>query len=168
MNTNRYSLPGALLCALLTLGATAQGQSADQDHDRTQIVALIDKYAESVSRADTGLAAEIWSTDEDVTFIHPKGCEHGWDQVRTNVYEKLMGAALTGRRLTIHDVAVHVSGEMAWAEFQWDFSATRRSDGAPVNTRGRETQIYRKTGRGWRIVHVHYSGVPVRPEGPGT
>ncbi len=168
MNANRYSLPCLVLGALLTLGAMPPGGGAAQDDGTRQIRALIDKYAEAATRADTSLAAEIWSTDGDVTLIHPKGYEHGWEQVRTNVYEQLMGAALTERKLTVHDVAVHVQGEMAWAEFQWDFSAVRRSDGAPVRTRGRETQIYRKTGHGWRIVHVHYSGVPVPAGRPGT
>ncbi len=161
MNTYRYGLPGLLLGALLAIGAAAPGQ------DDGQILALIDKYAEAATRADTGLAAEVWATDADVTLIHPKGFERGWQQVRTNVYEKLMGAALTDRKLAVHDVTVHVLGEMAWAEFQWDFSAIRRSDGAPVKTRGRETQIYRKTARGWRLVHVHYSGAPDGPDRPG-
>ena len=151
-----------------TISATAQSQSVGQETEKGQIIALIDKYAKSVSQADTNLASEIWSTNQDVSFIHPKGHEHGWDQVRTNVYERLMGATFTERKLTVHDVTVHVHGDMAWAEFYWDFAAKAKSDGALVNTRGRETQIYRKTERGWRIVHVHYSGVPVGGEGQGS
>jgi hypothetical protein len=95
MNTNRYSLLGPLLCALLTISATARSQSAGPDIESRRIIELIDKYAKSVSRADTNLASEIGSTNEEVTFIHPKGHEHGWGQVRTNVYERLMGATLT-------------------------------------------------------------------------
>jgi ketosteroid isomerase-like protein len=168
MNTNRYSLVGLLLCALLCISATAQSESVGQDITKRQIIVLIDKYAKSVSQADTNLASEIWSTNEEVSFIHPKGQEHGWEQVRTNVYERLMGATFTERKLAVRDVTVHVHGEMAWAEFCWDFSAKVKSDGALVNTRGRETQVYRKTERGWRIVHVHYSGIPVQAERPGS
>jgi len=168
MNAIRYPFLTPLLCALLAASAFSQTATAGQNAETATILALIDKYAESVSRADTSLAAEIWSTDDAVTFIHPKGHEHGWEQVRTNVYEKLMGAAFTERKLTVHDVAVHVLGDTAWAEFEWDFAARRRSDGALVNTRGQETQIYRKTDRGWRIVHVHYSGVAVRTKPPET
>lgn len=77
------------------------------------------------------------------------------------MYERLMGATFTERKLTVRDVTVHVHGEMAWAEFYWDFAARVRNGRALVNTRGRETQVYRKTERGWRLVHVHYSSMPV-------
>ncbi len=43
-------------------------------------------------------------------------------------------------------------------------SAGFRKDGSPVATRGRETQIYQKEQGGWRLVHVHYSGMPVIEE----
>ena len=166
MNTHKIIWLGSLVCALSTISATAQ--NVGQENDKRQIGLLIEKYARSVSQADTNLAAEIWSTNEEVSFIHPKGHEHGWDQVRTNVYEKLMGATFSRRQLQVRDVTVRVDGEAAWAEFYWDFAATVRKDGALVNTQGRETQIYRKTERGWRIVHVHYSGMPVRGERQGS
>jgi len=168
MNTNSYPLLGPLLCALLIMSATAQSQSVAQDTEKVQIIVLIDKYAKSVSQADTNLASEIWFTNGEVSFIHPAGHEHGWEQVRTNVYERLMGATFSERKLMVRDVAVRVHGDTAWAEFYWDFTAKYKIDGAPLNTRGRETQIYRKTDRGWRIVHVHYSGMPVRGERQGS
>jgi len=52
-------------------------------------------------------------------------------------------------------------GDSAWAEFYWDFAAKFKKDGSPLTTHGRETQVYRKTADGWRLVHVHYSGMPV-------
>jgi ketosteroid isomerase-like protein len=168
MNMNSFPLLNLLLGALLTISATARSQNAGRDAENGQIIALIEKYAKSVSDADTKLASEIWSTGEEVSFIHPNGHEHGWEQVKTNVYERLMGATFSERMLTVRDVVVHVHGDTAWAEFYWDFAAKRRNDGALVNTRGRETQIYLKTGRGWRIVHVHYSGMPVRAERQGS
>jgi ketosteroid isomerase-like protein len=168
MNTNTHPSLSPLLCALLTISATAQNQSIGQDTENGQIIVLIDKYAESVSQADTKLASEIWSTNDEVSFIHPGGHEHGWEQVRTNVYERLMGATFSERKLTVRDVVVRVHGDTAWAEFYWDFTAKQKIDGAPLKTRGRETQIYRKTDRGWRIVHVHYSGMPVRGERQGS
>ena len=166
MHTYKHALLGLLVCALLGIRATAQ--NLGRDGESGQIRLLIDKYAMSVSEADTNLASEVWCTNAEVSFIHPKGHEHGWDQVRTNVYERLMGATFSQRKLTVREVAIHVYGETAWADFYWDFAATVRKDGALVNTQGRETQIYRKTERGWRIVHVHYSGMPVRVERQGS
>jgi hypothetical protein len=100
MNTNSYPWLSLLLGALLTISATARSQSAGQDAERGQILVLIDKYAKSVSQADTRLASEIWSTNTEVSFIHPNGHEHAWEQVRTNVYERLMGATFSERKLT--------------------------------------------------------------------
>jgi ketosteroid isomerase-like protein len=58
-------------------------------------------------------------------------------------------------------------GDTAWAEFYWDFVAKFRKDGSPLKTQGRETQVYRKDNQGWRIVHVHYSNMPVTGEREG-
>jgi len=66
------------------------------------------------------------------------------------------------RKLNVHDVVIRVYGDTAWAEFYRDFAAKMKNGGPPLNTKGRETQIYRKGDRGWVIVHIHYSGMPVR------
>jgi ketosteroid isomerase-like protein len=63
------------------------------------------------------------------------------------------------RKLTPRDLKVHVYGDAAWSEFNWHFTGTQRKDGAVVQTDGRETQIYRKDGDRWMLVHAHYSAV---------
>jgi ketosteroid isomerase-like protein len=87
--------------------------------------------------------------------------------VRENFYVRTMREPFSDRRLTVRDVAVRVSGDSAWAEFYWDFSATFRNDGKPLRTTGRESQVYRWTEDGWRIVHVHYSRMPVTGQREG-
>jgi ketosteroid isomerase-like protein len=52
-------------------------------------------------------------------------------------------------------------------EFYWDFVAKFRKDGSSITTHGRETQVYRRTPEGWRLVHVHYSGMPVTDQRQG-
>jgi ketosteroid isomerase-like protein len=64
------------------------------------------------------------------------------------------------RKLTPRDIKVHVYGDAAWPEFYWHFTATQNKDGAEVQSDGRETQIYRKAGNRWVLVHVHYSAMP--------
>ena len=67
---------------------------------------------------------------------------------------------LTDRTLTTRDIRVHVYGDAAWAEFDWHFAAMLRSSGAPVESNGRETQVYRMIGPArWALVHVHYSAM---------
>ncbi len=121
----------------------------------------------SVDGADTDLASQVWWDSPQVSFIHPLGHEHGFEQIKENVYKKLMGGMFSERKLSFHDVAVQVLGDAAVAEFYWDFAAKFRKDGSPITTHGRETQVYRKTQDGWRLVHVHYSGMPVAGERQG-
>jgi Xaa-Pro aminopeptidase len=128
--------------------------------DSGAIQSLIEKYAKSIDEADTTLAAQVWLDSPDVSFIHPLGHEHGFEQIKQNVYMRLMGETFSERKLNVHDVSVHVYGDAALAEFYWDFAAKFRKDGSPLTTHGRETQLYRKEQGAWRLVHVHYSGMP--------
>jgi ketosteroid isomerase-like protein len=137
------------------------------DSDADQIRSTIAKYAKSIDDADTTLASQIWSDSPEVSFIHPLGHEHGLAQIEQNVYKHLMGETFSGRKLTPRDISVHVYGDAAWAEFYWDFAAKFRKDASPITTHGRETQIYRKQQGVWRLVHVHYSGMPVTEERQG-
>ncbi len=143
--------------------AQTRGASADVD----AIGRVIVEYAKSIDAADITMASQIWWDSPEVSFIHPLGHEHGFEQIKANVYKRLMGETFSERKLTPHDIAIHVYGDAAWAEFYWDFNAKFRKDGQPVTTHGRETQIYRKIQGSWRIIHVHYSGMPAAQPGQG-
>jgi len=147
--------------------ARGNNSSVEKSADSDVIRSLIEKYAKSIDGADTALAAEVWLDAPDVSFIHPLGHEHGFEQIKQNVYMHLMGETFSERKLTVHDVSVHVYGDAASAEFYWDFAAKFRKDGAPLTTHGRETQLYQKAQGQWRLVHVHYSGMPVTGERQG-
>jgi len=147
--------------------ASGNVSTAETSADSGAIRGLIEKYAKSVDDADTNLAAEVWLDSPNVSFIHPLGHEHGFDQIKENVYHHLMGDTFSERKLSVHDVSVHVYGNAAWVEFYWDFAAKFRKDGAPLTTHGRETQLYQKERGRWRLVHVHYSGMPVTSERVG-
>jgi ketosteroid isomerase-like protein len=119
---------------------------------------LIMNYAAAVDAADIKLAAQVWDTSPEVTFIHPLGEAHGWTEVQAFLTD-IMGGMFSERKLTPRDIKVHVHGDSAWSEFNWHFTATQRKDGAVVQTDGRETQIYREHGRRWVLVHAHYSAI---------
>lgn len=140
---------------------------AGSDPEVAEITALITRYAQSADAADTKLASEIWANTADVSFIHPLGHERGWEAVKTNVYTKLMGETFSERKLAVKDIVVHAYPDAAWAEFYWDFAAKLRSDGTTLTTHGRESQVYQKIDGRWRLVHVHYSGMPATGESQG-
>jgi ketosteroid isomerase-like protein len=150
-----------VLVVLSVFAALASPKKKSATADSDAIRGIIGEYAKSVDGADTNLASQIWSDSADVSFIYPRGRERGFEEIKRNIYDVAMGSTFSERKLNIHDVSIHVYGDAAWAEFDWDFVAKLRKDASPVTTRGMETQIYRKQASGWRLVHVHYSGMPV-------
>ena len=141
--------------------------ATENENSSEEIKSVIAKYSNSVDAADTNMASQVWLDSPEASFIHPLGHEHGFEQIKQNVYKRLMGKTFSERKLSVHDVAVQMLGDAAVAEFYWDFSAKFRKDGSPITTHGRETQVYRKTPDGWRLVHAHYSGMPVAAERQG-
>jgi ketosteroid isomerase-like protein len=148
-------------------GAEPEGAGAAVNPEEAAIRSLIATYAKSVDAADTTLASTVWASTPDVSFIHPRGHERGWTAIKTNFYEQTMGQSFSQRKLSVKEPAISIYGETAWAEFYWDFAAKLRKDGSPLATHGRETQVYRKVNGAWRLVHVHYSGMPVTGERQG-
>jgi len=144
----------ALMCA--SCHNKADDAKAADDAIRQQI----SRYTAALDAADTGLASQVWKTSGDISFIHPMGHAHGWDEIKK--FYDFFGSAFSERKLTARDISVHINGDAAWAEFYWHFVAKQRNDGAVVQTDGRETQIYNKAGNQWRLVHVHYSS-PATP-----
>lgn len=66
----------------------------------------------------------------------------------------------TARKLNFFDEKVNIYGNVAWIEFYWVFDGTLKYNNSSVQTKGRETQIWRKLNKEWRLVHIHYSDMP--------
>jgi len=143
---------------IMAEGATSLRAANYSDAD--QIKALVSQYTHSIDTCDTSLAAQVWLDSPSATFIHPLGHEHGFTQIKQNIYEKLFGQMFSERQLSAHDVTTDISGDSAVVEFYWDFTAKFRKDGSQITTHGRETQVYFKRAGAWRLAHVHYSGMP--------
>ncbi|HVH73038.1 MAG TPA: aminopeptidase P N-terminal domain-containing protein, partial [Candidatus Dormibacteraeota bacterium] len=123
--------------------------SSNSERATEEIKSLIAKYTKSVDDADTNLASQVWWDSPEASFIHPLGHEHGFEQIKENVYKKLMGGMFSERKLSAHDLAVVVLGDAVVATFYWDFVAKFRKDASSITTHGRETQVYYKMPDGW-------------------
>jgi Xaa-Pro aminopeptidase len=107
---------------------------------------LIEKYAKSVDDADTALAADVWMDSPDVSFIHPLGHEHGFEQIKQSVYMRLMGETFSERKLSVHDLSIHVYGDAARAEFLLGFrSQVQKRWLSPYNPRLGNTVLSERT-----------------------
>lgn len=166
----RFLLIAAVLFGTLHSAAAQTATTANAANAEGEIRALIQRYTESIAAADPGMGAKVWLTTPDASFIHPLGEESGWDQISTDVYRKLMGQTFSKRSLKLAgEPTVRIFGDAAVAEFHWDFVATLRSNGSDVHTMGRESQLYVKLPeKGWRLVHVHYSGPAMQIRSNGS
>ena len=162
-----------VLTAALIMVVSATQFSAASEFTRQavqlQIRHLVEQYVDSIESADLAVAAKVWSKSARISFIHPRGTEVGWEEVAQNFYHATMSQHFSKRALRLAgDPRIDVFDDSAVVVFAWDFVATRRDNGKVINTRGRESQIYMNIlGEGWRLVHVHYSGMPITLEGQG-
>ena len=156
-----------IFATALALGISANSQDAQPTKqsepvfkgDSVLFNSLVIQYALSIDNADTVLASKIWSHTPEISFINPRGTAYGWNGVKNII--KMFGENFSARKLSCFDVKVANYGDFAWLAFYWVFDATLLLNNSPVQTKGRETQIWRKSQNEWRLVHVHYSGMPV-------
>ncbi|WOT06361.1 YybH family protein [Shewanella youngdeokensis] len=146
----------ASLAAVLMQLAVVPAANADTNDDLNN---LLVQYADSVNRLDLEMAKSIWSQTESISFIHPRGHQFGWAEIKKAFYLGAMGY-FTERDLRLRDININqLSEDTAWADFYWDFDATTKT-GEVVHHTGRESQVWKKEDSGWKIVHVHYSRPP--------
>ena len=151
------------LSALIAISSCNSSNSGTHDSEETDIVEIkriLEDYKRSVNEADTLLAKTFWLTNSEVSFIHPGGHEIGWEAIKQGIYERF-GRLFTTRDLKSYKERISMYGDMAVLEFYWIFDATFAGDDpVPVQTKGRESQVLKKIDDHWRIVHIHYSGMP--------
>ena len=117
----------------------------------------MDAYIKTINDGDLELVGKIWSHDERASFIGPQGRFSGYEEVR----DKLVMSFKNGfakRNLRKDELIIVIEGKSAWAEFTWTFDSVGK-DGTERTSRGRETQIFRKEKDGWKLMHIHYSGI---------
>ncbi|HZT64022.1 MAG TPA: nuclear transport factor 2 family protein [Burkholderiales bacterium] len=121
-------------------------------------------FYEAFEAADLEAMMEVWAEDEEIVCVHPGGPRlAGFEQIRTS-WGQIFGAGqrikvhlsdqvvLAGMMLTIHSVHENflVQGE----------SRPR----APVTA----TNVYLRTGKGWRMILHHGSSAPVEARPPAA
>ena len=156
--------------AVLTCGVFAlpsYGQTSDEELERTAIKKVLDTYMISINKADTTLGKKVFLTNNKVNFIHPRKHEKGWENIKTGIYG-MFGSRFTKRDLKSTKEIITFFDDVAILEFYWVFDAVfNDGNSTPLQTKGRETQVLKKFGDDWKIIHVHYSSMPVTGEREG-
>lgn len=149
-----------------TGGTEAQPPSnSSQAGDMADVRAILDRYVMAVNDADENGLRELWAQPDDVSYVNPLQRLGSWGELQ-GFWQGFLQKSFTRRELKPSNVAIRVVGDAAWAVLDWDFSATQ-ADGTPYQSSGWETQVFRRTDRGWRLAHVHYSVPATAPAAGG-
>jgi ketosteroid isomerase-like protein len=114
-----------------------------------------------MANGDAGPLSDIWSQRSDATAMHPiGGREVGWDKVRES-FRQVAQVASEGR-ITLDDQLIQVSGDLAYEVGVERGGLKLVGEQAAIN--GRVTNIYRREGGHWKIVHHHTDIAPAMLE----
>ena len=105
-----------------------------------------------MANGDAGAMADVWHRGADATTMHPVGGrEVGWDRVKAS-FEQVARLASDGR-ITLTDQVIQVSGDLAY-ELGIE-RGTLKLAGQQAGIEQRVTNIYRREGGAWKVVHLH-------------
>jgi ketosteroid isomerase-like protein len=114
-----------------------------------------------MANGDPHLIADAWSHDPEVTAMHPiDGREMGWEAVKAS-FEQFAQAATDGN-IDLNDQIIRVVGDVAY-ELGVE-QGTCKLGGYPVVLKHRVTNIYRREGGAWRMIHHHSDTSPAMLE----
>lgn len=125
-----------------------------------QVQVASDRFYAALNREVTGDATEMldaWSHDSDVSTMHPLGGQQvGWDEVRATW--EMAAEAFSGGSVSLSDLRIVVLGDAAYTT--GIETATGNLGTTPVSFSSRCTNIYRREGDAWKMVH-HHSDIDV-------
>ena len=108
---------------------------------------------------------KVWSHGSDVATMHPLGGrETGWEEVRANWEQVAQG--FSDGQVSLEDlVVVPLSEDVAYTLGTEHGQATLGEESVSIDWR--VTNIYRREGGGWKMVHHHTDVSPALVEALG-
>lgn len=102
---------------------------------------------------DAGPVLAVWSSADDITYAGPFG---GFLTGPGAVADAFRGVATQrlGGRIEVTDLHVVEAGDMGYTVCN-EHGIDHVIDGRPVNLTHRATNVFRREGDGWRMVHHH-------------
>jgi ketosteroid isomerase-like protein len=149
----------AALVVALTAGATTR---VTAQSDSAKIVAVLEAVYAAQEKNDEK-ALEALYGGEKLTIIEGASINRGWK----DFWEHHLGPELKDMKdlqFKPNNVEVHVSGNTAWAIFQ--FTKKYTSPTRSVDYLGRGTAIFEKVNNRWVIRHYQDAGRARRPTDP--
>jgi len=133
--------------------------------DRESVLAANDHFYRAIESLDLAVMEEVWVHESWVRCIHP-GWDVlvGWDAVRRS-WETIF-TNTEWMRVVPTDLKVTLFGEIGVVGCSENLTAAE--DGEVGVAMAQATNVYRRTGQGWRLILHHASPAPVRVTQPFT
>lgn len=128
-------------------------------NDLQQIEQLVHDYILTIRDGNLARFDQIWDHSAESCLIAPSGQYNGYSSIKQDFLVGVMEQNLSDRDLRTKDLAIHIFGDFAYTVFYWEIHAIRKADGSAHIAEGKETQILRRFSDGWKLVHIHYSGL---------
>ena len=106
----------------------------------------------------------MWSTHEPVTLFGAARNGRGWSEV-SGIFRSIASRWSDCNDQRVEIVAAGVSGDLAYTAGLEHTSAS--VDGEPRSYTLRVTQVYRREGGEWKVVHRHGDAPPIDQTLPG-
>jgi len=119
-------------------------------------------FYEALEAGELEAMMEVWAEDEEIVCVHPGGARlAGYDQVRES-WAQILGP---GQRLK-----VHVSNPVVLSGMMLAIHSVHENILVQGESRARPpvvaTNVYLRTGNGWRMILHHGSPAPQVPRAP--
>ena len=117
-----------------------------------EVRAVSNRFYTALSNMDVTQLGEVWSQSGTVTTMHPMGGEQvGWPEVRKSFEEAAQG--MSDVHVELADQRIQTGEDLA---YETGIERGRgKVAGEPVEIEHRVTNVYRREGRQWKLVHHH-------------
>jgi len=117
-----------------------------------EVRAVSDRFYSALGRLDVSQIESVWSQSNSVSTMHPMGGEQvGWPEVRRS-FEEAAGA-MTDIHVELVDQRIQVGEDLA---YETGVERGRgKVAGEQIEFEHRVTNVYRREGGQWKMVHHH-------------
>jgi len=122
-----------------------------------EVRAVSDRFYSALSRLDVSQLESVWSQSNSVSTMHPMGGEQvGWPEVRKS-FEEAAGA-MTDIHVELVDQRIQTGEDIA---YETGIERGRgKVAGEQIEFEHRVTNVYRREGGQWKMVHHHTDTSP--------
>lgn len=126
-----------------------------------EVRAVSDRFYSALNRLDISQLQNVWSQSNTVTTMHPMGGEQvGWPEVRKSFEEAAQG--MTDVHVELADQRIQTGEDLA---YETGIERGRGTvAGEQIEIEHRVTNVYRREGGQWKMVHHHTDVSPAMVE----